>query len=175
MNKTVLVAALIAASSNLAMAEAIQVGDISIMNPVARATPANAPVSAGYMTITNNGAQADRLIAVESDFSERGEIHEMAMDGDVMKMRELESGIELPAGESVTLMPGGLHLMFMGLNEQLLEGETRDVTLTFENAGSVDLSLDVQSLATIRENMADGMQMKDHSGHDHGHGHSHKS
>ncbi|MEO1749165.1 MAG: copper chaperone PCu(A)C [Pseudomonadota bacterium] len=175
MNKTILVAALIAASTKMALADSIQVGDITIMNPVARATPVNAPVSAGYMTITNNGVQADRLISVETNFSARGEIHEMAMDGDVMKMRELESGIELPAGESVTLMPGGLHLMFMGLSEQLLEGETRDVTIIFENAGSVDLTLDVQSLATIRENMSGGMEMKDHSGHDHSHGHSHKT
>ena len=175
MNKTIFVAALIAASTNLASAETIQVGDISIMNAVARATPVNAPVSAGYMTIKNNGSSADRLIAVESDFSERSEIHEMAMDGDVMKMRELEGGSELPAGERGVLVPGGLHLMFMGLNEQLLEGETRDVTITFENAGSVDLTLDVQGLAAIRENMADHMQMNGQSSHEHGHGDSHMS
>ncbi|MEO0545040.1 MAG: copper chaperone PCu(A)C [Pseudomonadota bacterium] len=171
MKNTFIAAALILGSANTALAETVQVGSLTIENPVARATPANAPVSAGYMTITNNGAEADRLIAVESTFSDRGEIHEMAMDGDVMKMRELEDGIELPPGESITLMPGGLHLMFMGLNEQLLEGQTRKVTITFENAGSVALELDVQSLTMIRKNMGGDMEMKGHSGH----GHSHKS
>ena len=147
-----------------AHAEQYTVGDLVIDAPVARATPANAPVSGGYMIIRNTGEEADRLVAGSADFAGNVEIHEMAMDGDVMRMRELENGIEIPAGGSVVLQPGGLHVMFMQLGERLEEGQERPVTLEFENAGEVDVVFDVHSLAKIREMIGDETMMEKSNG-----------
>ena len=132
-------------------------GDLVIDHPTIRATPAGAPVSGGYMTIRNTGDQADRLVGGSADFAGKVEIHEMAMDGDVMTMREIEGGIEIGPGEAVTLMPGGLHVMFMQLGEQLEEGAELPATLTFERAGEVEIVFEVLGLSEIRERMdADG-------------------
>lgn len=136
-------------------------GDLVIDHPIARATPAGAPVSGGYMTIRNTGDQADRLVGGSADFAGKVEIHEMAMDGDVMKMREIEGGIEIPAGGEIVLKPGGLHVMFMQLGEQLEEGAELPATLTFERAGDVDVVFSVESLATIREQMDGGTDHAD--------------
>lgn len=152
-----------------AFAHDYTLGDLSIHHPVARATPANAPVSAGYMTITNNGAEADRLIGASVDFAGKAEIHEMTMDNDVMKMRQLQDGLEIPAGGTVTLMPGGYHVMFMKLGEQLKEGETRKATLLFEKAGKIDVELNVENLDKIKKDLDGNMQMKmDHPDMNHG-------
>ena len=139
-----------------------QLGDLTISAPFSRATLPNAPVAGGFMTLTNNGAQDDRLIAAESTASGHMEIHEMAVVDHVMTMRELPDGLPIPAGETVELRPGGLHLMFMQLQHPLVEGETVDVTLTFENAGQIDVPLSIGAMNT----------RNDHS-HDHGHDHDH--
>ena len=127
--------------------QAITVGAIEITAPFTRATLPNAPVAGGFLTITNTGAEDDRLISVSVDFAKEGQIHEMAMEGDVMKMRQLADGLVIPAGETVTLEPGGSHLMFMGLTRALTEGETVPVTLTFEKAGEITIDLPVAGAA----------------------------
>ncbi|PJE31786.1 hypothetical protein SAMN06297129_1812 [Pseudooceanicola antarcticus] len=119
----------------------VTLGALTLSDGFSRATLPNAPVGGGFLTITNNGDSADRLIAVETAVAGHSEIHEMAMEGDVMRMRELEDGLEIPAGETIELKPGGFHLMFMKLQQPLVEGETVDVTLTFETAGTVTLPL----------------------------------
>lgn len=119
------------------------VGDLVITAPFARATLPNAPVAGGFLTIANDGAQDDRLVAAASAIAGRVEIHEMAMAGDVMRMRELADGLPLPAGETVTLAPGGYHVMFMDLAGPLVEGEALEVTLTFERAGTITVPLAV--------------------------------
>lgn len=116
-----------------------QVGDLMLKAPFARATLPNQPVAGAFLTISNMGTEDDVLIAVSSPVSERGEVHEMKMDGDTMKMREMADGLVIPAGETVELKPGGYHLMFMKLNQPLVEGETVEATLEFQNAGSVTL------------------------------------
>jgi copper(I)-binding protein len=121
-------------------------GDLVISAPMAKATPPNAPVSGGYMTITNNGSQSDRLVSVSTPFAPKVEIHEMTMEGDVMKMRPLTGGLEIPAGGSVELKPGGYHVMFMGLTEPLKEGESRKAVLTFEKAGTVEVEFTIQDI-----------------------------
>ena len=136
-------------------------GDLTLTGGFSRATLPNAPVGGGFLTIQNAGA-ADRLVAASSDVSERVEIHEMAMDGDVMRMRELPDGLPLPAGETVDLKPGGYHLMFMGLSGALVEGETLEVTLEFENAGEVVVPLLIGA-PNAKASDDGGMQ------HDHGH------
>lgn len=124
-----------------ATGEAVTLGNLTLEGAFSRATLPNAPVAGGFLTITNTGDIDDRLVGATSDISGRMEIHEMAMDGDVMRMRELEDGLAIPAGETVELKPGGYHVMFMDLAQPLVEGETVEVTLTFENAGDVTLPL----------------------------------
>ena len=88
---------------------------IEIGNPWTRATPPTAPTGGGFLTITNKGTTPDRLIAVRSPASSKVELHEMKMDGNIMRMREIEKGIEIPPGATVELKPGGFHIMFMEL------------------------------------------------------------
>ncbi|OSP56138.1 DUF1775 domain-containing protein [Pseudoruegeria sp. SK021] len=147
------------------------VGDLTITAPFSRATLPNAPVAGGFLSIANAGAQDDRLIGVAADVAGRAEIHEMAMDGDVMKMRKLDDGLLVPAGGTVVLKPGGLHLMMMDLTQPLVEGETVAVTLTFETAGEVIVTLPVGA-----PNARDaGDDHAHHGTHDSGHagGHNH--
>lgn len=99
---------------------------------------------AGFMTIRNTGAVADRLVAATSPVAGRVELHTHLRDGDVMRMRPVQD-IPVPAGGSATLQPGGLHLMFMGLNRPLVAGETIPVTLRFAEAGEVTVQLRVEA------------------------------
>ena len=132
------------ASGVAALAHEYKLGNLEIIHPQARATAPGAPVSGGYMVIRNTGSEADRLIAGAADFAGKVEIHEMKMENDVMKMREIEGGLEIPAGGEVVLKPGGYHVMFMKLGEQLNEGEKRKVTLTFEKAGTIEVDFNVE-------------------------------
>ncbi len=134
---------ILAAMSGGGAAPQIKAGDLAIASPVIRATPPNAPVSGGFMSIANSGTQADRLIGGSADFAGKVEIHEMAMEGDVMKMRPVEGGLEIPAGGSVELKPGGYHVMFMKITEQMKPGEKRKAKLVFEKAGEVEIEFDV--------------------------------
>jgi len=123
-----------------------QIGAIEISQARFRATPPRAPVGGGYLTIANTGDSEDRLLGLSGDFAERFEIHEMIADGENMLMRPVENGVLLPAGEVVTLAPGGLHIMAMGLNDRLLEGESRALRLQFEKAGEVVVEFTVEPL-----------------------------
>lgn len=106
-------------------------------------TPGGVDVSAGYVTITNNTGAADRLVSVSSPRAHDVQLHEMSMDSSmVMQMRQVAS-VDLPAGATVVLGPGGKHLMFMGVNQPFTEGEQIPVTLTFEHAGAIDTTLSV--------------------------------
>lgn len=120
-------------------------GALEIGSPFTRATLPNAPVGGGYLSITNTGDTDDRLVKVTTPIAKEGQIHEMAMQGDVMKMRQLADGLVIPAGETVTLEPGGFHLMFMGLNTPIVEGKPIAVTLEFEHAGSLVVDFAVVS------------------------------
>ena len=126
-----------AAASSQAMV--YKAGSLTIEAPWSRATPGGAKVAGGFMKITNNGKEADRLVSGSVPFAGRFEIHEMAMDGGVMKMRELPKGVEIKPGETVELKPGGYHIMFMDLKSGLKQGQTVKGTLVFEKAGKVDV------------------------------------
>jgi len=125
-------------------------GALKIGQPWARATAPSAPAGGGFLTITNTGSTSDRLISARSTVSEMTQIHEMKMDGNVMRMRELEKGLEIPAGGTVTLAPGGFHLMFMGLKGPFKQGTQVPVTLVFEKAGAVDVELSVEGLGATQ-------------------------
>jgi copper(I)-binding protein len=121
----------------------VELGPLVLSGYWTRATPPGAPTAGGYLAIDNQGGDADRLIAVATPAAETSEIHEMAVTDNRMTMRPVEGGVEIPAGGSVSLEPGGLHLMFIGLAAPLAAGETLPVTLTFEKAGTVDLALPI--------------------------------
>ena len=118
-------------------------GKLEIAAPFARATLPNQPVAGGYLTITNTGETDDTLVGVSSAAADRMEIHEMAMEGDVMQMRELADGLPIPAGGTVTLAPGGYHVMFMDLAGPLAEGDAVALTLRFAEAGEVSVAMPV--------------------------------
>ncbi|MCP8883282.1 copper chaperone PCu(A)C [Devosia sp. XJ19-1] len=147
MIRTLIAALTLLALAVPTLAHDITLGTLELKGPFARATLPNAPVAGGFVTIVNTGTEDDRLVSVTADIARETQIHEMAMEGEVMKMRQLADGVVIPAGETVALAPGGYHIMFMGLTQALVEGEKVPVTLTFEKAGTVTIDLDIGATA----------------------------
>jgi copper(I)-binding protein len=139
-------AALFALLAVPALAHDYKLGAIEIGQPWTRATPPTAQAGGGFLTMTNTGTTPDRLIAVRSPAADKAEIHEIKMDGNVMRMRELDKGIEIPAGATVELKPGGFHVMFMGLKAPFAKDAKVPLTLVFEKAGSIDVELPVAAM-----------------------------
>lgn len=125
-----------------AHAHGFKLGEIAIGHPYSRAMLPGAKVGGGYLKITNDGA-ADRLVGVTSGRARSVQLHEMKTDDGIMTMRELKDGIEVPAGTTVELKPGGYHVMFMDVTEPFKEGEMVKATLTFEKAGTVEVEFQV--------------------------------
>ena len=123
------------------------VGSIRLTAGFVKAMLPGQPVGGGYVTIENAGSGDDKLVAASSPAAGEVELHEMAMVNDVMKMRRLEGGIVLPAGKTTELKPGGYHMMFQKVKEPFKEGGKVPVTLTFEKAGKVEITLPVTSAA----------------------------
>jgi periplasmic copper chaperone A len=134
------------AASFASFAADYKLGAIEIGQPWSRATPPTAPAAGGFLTLGNKGDAPDRLIAVESSAAGKVEIHEMKMDGNIMRMREVEGGLVLPPGQTVELKPGGYHLMFMGLKEPFVKDRRVPATLVFEKAGRIDVEFEVAPL-----------------------------
>ena len=156
----VLAAILTATLTMTAQAEDVTAGSLKISAPWTRATPKGASVGGGYLTITNTGTAPDRLVGGASDVSSRFEIHEMSMDGGVMKMRAMPKGVEIKPGETVTFKPGGYHVMFMGIKQPFEQGKRVKATLEFEKAGKVDLDFAVEGVGAQTGGGPSGMQMK---------------
>ncbi|WP_404933666.1 copper chaperone PCu(A)C [Nitratireductor sp. L15S-10] len=129
------------AAATPTVAHDYRAGDIEIGHPWTRATPPAAKVGGGYLELTNAGDTADRLLGGSSPVAARVEIHNMEMTDGIMKMRPVPEGVEIPAGETVNLAPGGYHLMLLELKQPITEGEMVPVTLEFEQAGAVDVEL----------------------------------
>jgi copper(I)-binding protein len=123
--------------------DTVKAGSLTVEAPWSRATPGGAKVAGGYLKITNNGAESDRLTGGSLPRAGRVEIHEMAVADGVMRMRPLPAGLEIKPGATVELKPGGLHMMFLDLSAGLKEGETIKGTLVFEKAGTVEVSFRV--------------------------------
>lgn len=138
-----------------------RLGGIAISGGFARAMLPGQTVGGAYLAITNGGTASDRLLSAAMPGARRSEVHEMSMDGAVMRMRPLAGGLEIPAGETVELKPGGLHLMFSGLAAPFVKGSTVAVTLLFEEAGSIEIELPV--LDPSASGAATGAD--EHSGH----------
>lgn len=148
MIKSILAALAIALSlGGTALAHEYKAGTLKIDHPWSRATPGGAKVGGGYLTIENTGATADRLISVSApSIAGRSEMHEMAVTNGVMTMRPLESGVAIAPGSKVEFKPGGYHIMFMELKQPLKQDERIKGTLTFENAGPVEVEFKVEAV-----------------------------
>jgi len=137
-------------------AHEIIAGDIHIKHPVARATVPGQPAGAAYLSIENRGKTTDKLLAAESPAAKSVQIHTMSMEGNVMKMREV-GALPLPPGATVSMKPGdGYHIMLIGLKQPLKPGEEVPLTLTFEQAGKVNVPVRVEDKGAVKSGMSHG-------------------
>ena len=125
------------------LAHSYKAGEIEISHPWSRAAPVGV-TGAGYLTLTNKGATADRLLSARADIARAVEIHTASLEGGVMRMRPVEA-IEIAAGAEVALAPGGFHIMLIGLKQPLVQGNRVPLTLVFEKAGEVQVELAVEA------------------------------
>lgn len=137
---------------------------LTVVNAWSRELPPSAPVGAAFMTIDNPSDQADRLLSAHSSIADITELHAHIHEGDVMRMVKVD-GIDVPAHDSLTLKPGGYHVMLIDLKKPLVAGEQLPLTLQFEHAGQVDITVNIKSsdAGTAAEHTGQAM---DHSTHD---------
>jgi copper(I)-binding protein len=150
-----------------AIAEDVKAGDLVITQGWSRATPGGAKTGGGFLTIENKGSAPDKLVGASADVAGKVEVHEMTMNDGVMKMRPLEGGLSIEPGKTVKLAPGGYHLMMMELKSPLKQGEKLPITLQFEKAGRVTVTLEVEGVGAKGPAGAGGMEMNkmgDHKG-----------
>ena len=157
-----------------ARAEDVKAGDLVITQAWTRATPGGAKTGGGFLTIENKGKAPDKLIRASADVAGKVEVHEMATTDGVMKMRPVEGGLAIEPGKTVKLAPGGYHLMMMDLKSPLKQGDKVPLTLEFEKAGKVQVTLDVQAVGAPgpggsassggHDEMKKEMKKMDHSG-----------
>lgn len=148
--KHLLVAVALLLGSGTGFAHEFTLGNLAIGHPFARPTAPAQSAGGGYLKLVNRGAEPDRLVGVSAApaIADRVEMHSMTMDGDVMRMREV-AGIDLPAGQTVELRPGGLHLMLIGLKAPLTAGQRFPVKLSFRQAGEISVDIHVELPRTV--------------------------
>lgn len=139
-----------------------KVGPLVIERPWSRAVARSAKNAAGYFLVRNTGSTPDRLIGATAGISMKATLHNHIVHNNMMMMRPV-AAIEVPAGGSVALKPGGFHMMFEGLHRQIKQGETFPLTLVFANAGKVEVMVEVKS---VRHRGNTGHDMKSMKGHD---------
>ena len=133
---------LIAALSASVSAQQNALGDLSVERPWARELPPVAPNGAAYLRIENAGNAADRIVSASSPIAKRVELHAHETDGGVMKMRHVHS-VEVPARGAVSFEPGRMHVMLIGLKEPLVAGRSFPLTLGFQNAGEIEVTVEI--------------------------------
>lgn len=143
---TLAAAVCIAIATSLAIASEYEQGDLTIADPWSRPTPPGAAVGAGYMVISNSGEDDITLIGGETPKAARVSIHETVEEGGVMRMQPLREGLVVPAGGKVELKPHSYHLMLEQLTSGIEEGQQIPLTLSFEGAGDMEITLRVKSL-----------------------------
>ena len=158
-----LVVAAVTIGGSAVSGSALAGDSVKVMDAWARATIPDRP-GAVYLTIHNGGGSDDRLVAASTAAAGRAELHTHIMDGDVMKMRQVEA-IETPAGGMAKLEPGGDHVMLFDLAEPLKEGDHLMLKLTFEQAGDIEVMAVVQAM---------GASEMSHGEMSHGEGMSHE-
>lgn len=139
-----------------------QSSSIQVEKSWARATPAGATTGAVYLTIMNKSRDVDRLLGASSDVADKLQIHEIKVVNGTMEMREVSGGLPVPAGGSVVLKPGGYHVMLIGLKKPLKASETIPLTLNFEKAGKVSITVPIRATGAGHDDMPgmDHMDMK---------------
>ena len=151
-------AVLLVGSAGPAISQDQTDGAITLSGAWSRATPPAARNGALYLTIRNNGAAPDRLIAIATDAAASAELHEMTMDNGVMRMRALSEGLTVAPGATVALAPGGLHSMLIGLKNRLQTGDNFTATAIFEIAGRIEFTVPVMTMGA-RAPHGSGMEM----------------
>lgn len=122
--------------------DAAQTSSVTVENAWSRATAPSQQVGAAFLTLRNGGNALDRLIGAQSSAASTLELHSVTMSGGVMRMRPVDS-VSVPAGETVALKPGGLHIMMIGLTAPLKQESWFDLTLVFERGGTVTVPVHV--------------------------------
>ena len=145
--KKLMIAAALSVVAWGAHAQTTKAGPINVASAYARATAAGQPAGGGFLTLVNAGGD-DRLVSASSDAAASVELHMMSMKGDVMQMRQVDA-IDIKAGQTVELKPGGYHLMLMGLKAPLKAGSSFPLTLKFEKAGEVTVRLKVEAAGAM--------------------------
>ena len=131
----------------LALTPGVSASDVMVMGAFARASAVPTATSGVvYMTLTNHGAAAEKLLSISTPAAGMAMLHESVNEGGVASMKEMP-GLEIPAGGSIEMKPGGMHVMLMGLSAPLKKGDTLKLTLTFEHAGAVDVEAKVGDVA----------------------------
>ena len=123
-----------------------KIGNLKILHPYIIETPPGAKIAGGYMRIVNTGNQTDHLSLVTVDFAKVAEIHEMKIENDVIKMRKIKDGLEIPAKDFTELKHKGYHIMFMNLLKPMIMGETHEGTLYFEKTGNVKVIFNIEKM-----------------------------
>ncbi|MEO6032900.1 MAG: copper chaperone PCu(A)C [Burkholderiaceae bacterium] len=159
--KLILTGVLLSAAATLVQAHEFKVGALTIGHPYARATAPGQPNGGAYLKLVNTGTAGDRLMSVNADVARSVELHSMSMQGDVMHMRQVEA-VEVPAGKTVDLKPGGLHVMLLGLKAPLKEGEKFPIKLTFEKAGELTVTVNVEAAGANHSTGGGAMEMHKH-------------
>ncbi len=138
-----------------------KVGSLDITRPWARATPKGASTGAAYLTATNNGGQTERLSCASSTAAAKCQIHEMAMDNNgVMKMRPVEGGLAIKPGQTVTLKPGGYHIMLEGVKAPLKAGDKIEATLATSSGTSAKVEFPVAAVGALAPGSSAGGGVK---------------
>ncbi len=119
---------------------------VQVVEAWARATPAVAPVAAGYLTLVNHANAPDRLLRVDSTVAKRVEIHMMRNDGGIMRMRQITDGLVIPAHGTLQLQPGGDHLMLIDPAHALIAGDHFEATLVLQRAGALKVTFEVRPM-----------------------------
>lgn len=122
-------------------------GDLIVSAAYTRAMLPGAKAAGGYLTIANSGTVPDRLTGASSEAAGLIDVHKMSMVDGVMNMEAVDGGLDIPAGGSVSLEPGGIHLMLMQIGTPFEEGQCLQVTLHFVNAGDMPVVLSIGGVA----------------------------
>ena len=147
---------LIVGSSGQLRAQAPQGKTITVADAWARATPKGSTTGVIYMTVINSGQDTERMLGATTPMAEKVQFHSNTNENGVMKMRELTS-IEIEAGKKVALKPGGTHAMLVGLKQLLVAGQSFPLTLEFEKAGKIDVTVSVEKVGAMEHQHMNGM------------------
>ena len=158
-----------------ASAHDYKLGDLEIAHPWTRATLPNAPVGGAYLSIENNGTKAVTLTGATTPVAKTAEVHSMAMTDGVMTMKKVEGGLTIEPGATVTLKPGGYHVMLMGLTQSIEEGASIPMTLEFSTGETIDVDLKAEAVGATMpgEKPAEGAEASTGKEHEMGHGQDH--